>query len=207
MKGKILVFLVSIALLVGILSGCTQTTVEENKLPEAMFSYDPMTGIYVGTEIQFTDESTDEDGTIASWSWDFGDGETSTEQNPPIYNYDTVGTYTVTLIVTDNDGNASEPYRMDIEVTYTYVPPTADFAYEPMVNISVNETITFTDNSTIGDANITSSYWDFGDDTNSTEQNPEHMFEAAGTYTVTLTVTDENDMTDTFEVTIEVTES
>jgi PKD repeat protein len=204
MRGKILVLLVCIAMLVGVLSGCTETKVEANKLPNASFTHDLLTGIYVGTEISFTDASTDEDGTIASWDWNFGDEATSTEQNP-MHTYDAVGTYTVTLIVTDDDGNASEPFTMDIEVTN--VPPSADFTYEPMVNLTVNMTITFTDVSIEGDANITTWFWDFGDGTNSTEQNPEHMYTAVGDYAVTLKVTDANELSNTTDpVTIEVTE-
>ncbi len=51
----------------------------------------------------FTDASTDTDGTIASWSWDFGDGSISTEQNPS-HTYVANGTYTVQLTVTDDQG-------------------------------------------------------------------------------------------------------
>ena len=53
--------------------------------------------------VTFTDLSTDSDGTIVSWFWDFGDGKTSTEQNPRHW-YSGYGTYTVTLTVTDDDG-------------------------------------------------------------------------------------------------------
>ena len=56
-----------------------------------------------GFACNFTDTSTDADGTVTSWAWDFGDGATSTLQNPS-RTYATAGTYTVTLIVTDNGG-------------------------------------------------------------------------------------------------------
>jgi len=202
LKVKIIVLLVGIALLVGILSGCQETPPEEEEeeeTPEASFTYYPMEDIYMNTNITFTDAST---GEIESWAWEFGDNTTSTEQNPT-HAYDTVGTYTVNLTVTYTDGNTSV-YSMDI--TLDYMPPTAAFDYIPMVNITVNATITFTDNSTTGDANITSWLWDFGDDTNSTEQNPTHNYSAADTYTVTLTVTDENELTSTATVDITVTE-
>ena len=201
MKGKIIISLLCFAMVVGILSGCVE---EANQIPEASFTYDPMEDIYADTEITFTDTSTDTDGTIASWAWDFGDDATSTAQNPT-HAYTAIGTYTVTLTVTDDDGNASEAYTADI--TVSYVPPTADFTYDPMVNITVNvTTITFTDASTAGDANITSWMWDFGDDTNSTDQNTTHMYTAVGDYTVTLTVTDENEEIGTKTVTITVAE-
>jgi PKD repeat protein len=199
---KIVVPILCIALVVGILSGCVE---EENVAPDASFTYEPTEGIYVDTEITFTDTSTDTDGTIEEWSWDFGDDETSTDQNP-MHSYAAVGTYTVTLIVTDDGGNASEAYTMDITVTTVPpVPPTADFTYDPMEDITTATEITFTDASTKGDANITEWLWDFGDETNSTEQNPTHTFAAAGEYEVTLTVTDEDGETGTATETITVT--
>ncbi|MFW5946392.1 MAG: GEVED domain-containing protein, partial [Candidatus Natronoplasma sp.] len=64
--------------------------------------------------IDFTDESTDNDGSIEEWSWDFGDGATSTSQNPS-HSYDTADTYTVELTVTDDDG-ATDTTTQDITV-------------------------------------------------------------------------------------------
>ncbi|UCD13590.1 MAG: PKD domain-containing protein [Thermoplasmatales archaeon] len=203
MKRKIVVPILCIAVAVGMLSGCVEEVA--NIIPVASFTYTPTENIYVDTLITFTDASTDEDGTIASWSWDFGDGTNSTDKNPT-HSYAAVDIYTVTLIVTDNDGNASDPYTMDI--TVSYVPPTAAFDYTPMVNITTATEITFTDNSTVGDANITTWAWDFGDGDTSNVTNPTHTYAAAGNYTVTLTVTDENEETDTTEeIVIEVTEA
>jgi len=73
-----------------------------NISPIASFTYLPSAPTTADT-IQFTDQSTDSDGTIASWSWDFGDGTTSTSQNPT-HKYSSVGVYTVSLTVTDNGG-------------------------------------------------------------------------------------------------------
>ncbi|MFB9307943.1 microbial collagenase [Agromyces hippuratus] len=69
-----------------------------NRVPVASF------GISVdGLEVGFTDTSTDDDGTIASRRWQFGDGQESTEANPTIA-FAAAGTYSVTLTVTDDDG-------------------------------------------------------------------------------------------------------
>jgi len=201
-KKNIIIVMLAAALLVGVLSGCVEEEPTTDEKPVAMFTIDPTTGIYINTTITFTDASTD-DGTIQSWAWDFGDETTSTEQNPT-HAYDAVDTYTVSLTVTDDGGQTSDPYTMDIEVTN--VPPSVEFTYAPEINITVNETITFTSDVTIGDANISTYLWDFGDDTNSTLENPEHNYTAAGTYTVTLTVTDENAMTGTATETITVEE-
>ena len=78
--------------------------------PTADFSY--TTADLIAT---FTDQSTDPDGSIASWNWDFGDGVTSTEQNPT-HTYETSGTYTVTLTVTDDQG-ATDSVSKDVTVT------------------------------------------------------------------------------------------
>lgn len=69
-----------------------------NAAPTAAFS-----SSCTGLACNFTDTSTDSDGTIVSWSWNFGDGATSTTQHPS-HSYATGGTYTVTLTVTDNGG-------------------------------------------------------------------------------------------------------
>ncbi|MCX6665785.1 MAG: PKD domain-containing protein, partial [Euryarchaeota archaeon] len=73
-----------------------------NQPPIANFTYTPENPTTTDI-IQFTDTSTDNDGTIASWHWDFSDGNISTVQNPT-YSYTTAGTYPITLFVTDDDG-------------------------------------------------------------------------------------------------------
>jgi len=71
----------------------------------ADYNYSP-SYIEEGQEIYFTDESYSFGENIISWSWDFGDGATSNEQNPS-HSYSQEGTYCVSLTVTDNNGNSS----------------------------------------------------------------------------------------------------
>jgi PKD repeat protein len=142
---------------------------------------------------QFTDGSSDSDGSIASRSWTFENGTpaTSTDQNPTSV-FSAAGTYTVTLSVTDNEGATGDYQR---EVTVTGAPgnqaPTAAFTPDCAVNVC-----TFTDASVDADGSIASRAWDFGDptspDNTSTEQNPTHTytFTELTPVTVTLTVTD-----------------
>lgn len=80
--------------------------VKENVNPVALFTVTPAAAT-VGDEITFTDQSGDEDGEISNWDWDFGDGESSSDQNPT-HIYSQSGDYTITLIVTDDsEGTAS----------------------------------------------------------------------------------------------------
>ncbi len=80
-----------------------------NNAPQAQFSYSP-SNPSPGDELQFTDESTDDKDNIVNYNWDFGDGETSTEQNPT-HNYSSKGTYEVTLTVEDGAGNTDNSTR------------------------------------------------------------------------------------------------
>lgn len=73
-----------------------------NKPPEASFTFSPASP-KARKEVQFTDTSTDQDGQIDSWYWEFGDSATSNEKNP-IHKYSAKGTYTAILTVTDNQG-------------------------------------------------------------------------------------------------------
>ncbi len=68
-----------------------------NRPPEASFDY-----ANLSLTVNFTDQSIDPDGIIVSWRWDFGDGSTSTQQNP-VHIYDSSGIYLVQLTVTDDD--------------------------------------------------------------------------------------------------------
>jgi PKD repeat protein len=134
--------------------------------------------------VDFTDQSTS-DGTIGSWVWDFGDGSTSTDQNPS-HTYAQPGTYLVCLIITDNDGVCTSHVCLHVVVHH---PPAgvcqAVFnAHQPD---PAHLTIDFTDQST-SDGTIGSWAWDFGDGHTSTEQNPSHTYAQPGTYLVCLII-------------------
>ena len=90
-----------------------QFEIVENVPPIADFKYSPLHPT-TNDIIQFTDLSTDADGSVVNWTWTFGDGETSTEQNPE-HKYADDGTYNVTLTVED-DGGASDTVTKIIKV-------------------------------------------------------------------------------------------
>jgi PKD repeat protein/plastocyanin len=133
----------------------------------------------------FTDLSTDSDGSVVAWSWTFGDGATSTEQNPT-HVYAAASTYTVTLGSTDNSGRASSPDTLAIQVRADNVAPLASFTYS-----CSGLTCTFTDLSTDTDGQIVGWAWSFGDGSTSTVQNPVHTFAVSGSYIVGLRVIDD----------------
>jgi PKD repeat protein len=149
----------------------------------------------------FTDESTDSDGTVVAWSWNFGDGSTSTARNPS-HTYADAGTYTVTLSVTDNDNDSDTATD-----TVTVTEPTANQPPIPSFSSSCTDlSCDFTDESTDSDGTVVAWSWDFGDGTTSTAQNPSHTYASAGTYTVTLTVTDDDNDSDTANDSVTVTD-
>jgi flagellin-like protein len=143
----------------------------------------------VGQSVTFADTSTKGDGTINQWSWNFGDGQTSSVQNPS-HSYATLGAKTVTLTVTDtNSRTATTTHSLTVG---DYASPTASFTWT-----ANNLAITFTDTSTAGSGTITSRAWNFGDSGTSNAQNPTHSYSTPGQKTVTLTVTDSNGKTST----------
>jgi len=169
-----------------------EVTNPTNNPPISDFSYTPNDPTTDDT-IMFSDESYDTDGTIISWLWDFGDGDTSIIQNPS-HIYDNKGTYTVSLIVTDDDFDTDIKY-MDIYVSN--YGPNADFSFNPNIP-QKEEIIYFTDESyDTSTAIIDTWYWEFGDGEISTDQNPSHSYDQNGSYIINLTVTNNQDFSDT----------
>jgi beta propeller repeat protein len=148
--------------------------------PVAAFSASPTSG-KVPLSVKFIDAST---GTPTKWKWDFGDGTTSTKQNPT-HKYSKAGVYTVKLTVTNAAGSNTATKSNYITVTGTSQAPVADFWGWPLSGKAPLK-VTFTETSK---GSPTSWKWDFGDGKSSTEKSPTHTYSAAGTYTVKLTST------------------
>ncbi len=151
--------------------------------PSPSFSWNPIP-VIVNQTVTFQNTSTDSDGSIESWFWNFGDGNTSTQQNPT-HTYIVSGDYTVVLNVTDDDGNTSS----ESETVTVTIKPISNFSIDPS-NPTTSDTITFSDESTDADGSISDYNWSFGDGSSSNNQNPTHSYSDDGEYSVTLTVTD-----------------
>ena len=171
-----------------------------NNPPVANFSGTPTSGT-APLAVAFTDLST---GGPTSWAWTFGDGGTSTAQNPS-HTYTAAGTYTVSLTATNANGSDGETKTGYITVTQPNTdPPVADFSGTPTSG-DAPLNVSFTDLST---NNPTSWAWTFGDGGSSSAQNPSYTYTAAGTYTVALTATNAyGSDTETKTAYITVTES
>jgi PKD repeat protein len=130
--------------------------------------------------------SSDQDGNVASYAWDFGDGGTGIGVSPN-HDFPATGTYPVTLTVTDNEGTPSAPTTVDVSVVRTNASPTAAYTF------SCRYLVCSFDATGSGDTDgtVDSYAWDFGDGGTDTGVVPaDHPFAAEASYQVTLTVTD-----------------
>jgi PKD repeat protein len=154
--------------------------------PAANFDLSPAIGLGAPKTIFFTDQSVLPD----TWQWNFGDGGTSTAQNP-IHSFTSVGDFNVRLTVVDTVYGCSDYVEKAVKI----VQLGADFTGSSLFGCGPL-TANFTDASTSSSV-ITSWAWNFGDGGTSSDQNPSHRYDSPGTYTVALTITDENNFTNT----------
>jgi PKD repeat protein len=145
--------------------------------------------------------SDDPDGTITSFQWDFGDGQSATGVNPS-HAYAQAGTYTVSLTVTD-DWGATASCSTTAEVATLNLPPVCD-AGGPYSGV-VGQPIAFDGSgSSDPDGTIVSYEWEFGDCATGTGANPAHSYANAGTYTPRLCVTDDRGRSSCCQTTVAV---
>lgn len=132
--------------------------------------------------------SSDPDGSVVSWSWDFGDGATATGPTAA-HTYVAPGTYTVTLTVTDDDGATAQSSQQVIAVA-NLAPSAAIVAEVSGLSATLDGT-----GSSDSDGSVVSWSWDFGDGNTASGPTAAHTYAADGTYTVALTVTDDDGAT------------
>jgi chitodextrinase len=141
---------------------------------------------------------------IVQYDWDFGDGSTGTGPTPT-HTYMSAGTYTVTLIVTDDEG------QTDTDKTNAEISCGSGQEEDPIADPNgpycggVEEQIQFDGTESYDPDGGSIEYdWDFGDGNTGTGPTPTHTYMSAGTYTVTLHVTDDEGATDTAQTTASI---
>ena len=135
-----------------------------------------------GDDVQFTDLSTTDFGTITTWQWNYGDGWGSSEQNP-IYSYDEPGDYMLILTVQNSVGCTAELYDT---ITIYHLPFPSFDAFDACINSTgtvYSTSVIFVGNS------ITDLYWTDPDGNNYSGDSIQYDFDTAGVYTFTLTAT------------------
>lgn len=165
-------------------NGCQYTLnhqIEVYPLPEADFTSNI---VQIPNATQFTDQSATALGTIIAWQWNFGDGGTSSQQNPAHF-YASPGFYQAILVVANLSG-CKDTITQQVQVNgYTI----AQFSND---TVCAGTPMHFIENSVTAVGTITQWYWDFGDGYASTQQNPTHVYYSSGNFQVTLTATNSN---------------
>jgi PKD repeat protein len=150
--------------------------------------------------------SYDPDGYIVSYDWYFGDGNFGSGMYPT-HKYTSIGIYHVVLTVTDNEG-ATDTDMIIVNVTgYPTLEPPVAIAEPDTQYVNVGETALLTGSSSYDpDGYIVSYEWDFGDGATGSGMDTSHVYTSSGTYTVTLTVTDNDGLMDSDTCTVIVEE-
>jgi PKD repeat protein len=184
-------------------TGVTVRAFTANRPPVALIEADRSAGPGP-LAVQFdASHSSDVDGGITGYGWDFGDGSSSTEVRP-VHSFTEIGTHVVSLTVTDARG-ASSSSTVTVTVDPNLAPLAVATAGQP--NGEQASIVEFdAAASKDPDGAIVRYRWDFGDGTTSPLPSPVHEFSSAGTHTVSLAVTDPRGAVDTTEVQVRVPE-
>jgi gliding motility-associated-like protein len=175
-------------------NGCSNIITKTNHItvstsPVSSFTQNTSISCTFPLNVNFTNNST---GTGLSYDWSFGNGDTSTLQTPPFQTYNSMGTFTNTLIVTNVNGCSDTSSQI-----VTIAPFVANFGQDT-TSICPGDIINFSDSSSNG---VNAWAWDFGDGGSSTAQNPTYTYLNSGIYTVSLIVTNAAGCTDSISIT------
>jgi PKD repeat protein len=184
--------------------GCVLTMT--NHAPIASFTSSPSSPA-TGQSVSFDGSaSSDSDGTVTSYSWTFGDGTTGSGAKPT-HSYATAASYTVKLTVTDNDGATGSVTHTITVGGSSNVPPSASFTFTPGSPTTGQSVALDGTGSNDPDGSVTGYAWNFGDGATGSGETTSHVYANAGTYTVTLTVTDNDGATGQAQHSVTVTQA
>ncbi len=187
-----------VSLIVGSEFGCIDTitkNIEVYAVPITDFS---ATDVCFNAINYFNDATTLANGNISSWDWNIGDKYNATTQNPS-YTFNQVGSYNITLVTFSNNG-CSDTLTKTINV---YDNPSANFTFD---KVCLNDTTTFTDQSTMPNGQPGNWQWDFGDvvSAGSTNTSPTYVYTTPGMHDVQLIVASDKGCIDTISNQVEV---
>jgi len=184
---RLLVAAIAVAPVIGACGGDSPTE-PDNRQPSASFTEtcSDLACTFNGAA------SSDPDGSIASYAWDFGDGGSATGASAS-HTYAAAGTYSVRLTVTDDDGGTGTLTRDVTVIAPTNQAPVASF----MATCTLLECSFDASASSDPDGSVTGWAWDFGDGSSGTGETTMHTYGAAGMFSVTLTATDNDGATGT----------
>jgi len=186
-------------------SGVTTPPITTNQSPTASFTANPTSGV-APLNVSFNaSSSSDSDGSIISYAWDFKDGTTGNGETVN-HTFSSIGNYNVKLTVTDDKGATASTTKT---ITVTETPnqsPTASFTANPTSGASPLQVTFDASSSYDSDGTIVSYAWDFKDEYTGNGETLNHTFNSTGNYNVKLTVTDDKGATDSATKTITVTE-
>lgn len=167
--------------------GCSDSVIQSVIIhPPPLLSFSPPSHC-INTLVNFTNTSVVPSvtgvpaGTVVSYNWNLGNGQTSSLQNPSA-TYTSSGTFTITLSCTSDQGCISSLSQ----TLGIFPPPVIDFSANPLCDINGTSFAPITSTS-IASGSIVSYFWNFGDGSTSTLQSPLHIFNAPGIYTITYT--------------------
>lgn len=163
-------------------------TIEVNSPPTAKITA-PDIGLPGKPVIFDASKSSDKDGNIKQFSWDFDDGTTAKGQKVN-HIFSQPGKYEVSLIIEDN----GKGFCTQDKIFHTIIINTRPIAHIQMQEMAaVNEIVKPDPGKSIdSDGEIIEYEWDFGDNTKSSEKNPSHQWEKPGTYIVQLKIKDDS---------------
>ena len=158
--------------------------IEVFRNPVSDFSGSPLSGC-APLSVAFTDQSTLGDAPIATYIWDFSDGNDPSNQQNPSHVYLTGGSYLPSLQIIDQNG--CDAVNTPVNVNVTPTPEAAFSTSNSRVNCVAPYTVNFVNQSK---GNNLSYFWDFGDGNTSSATNPSHTYSAFGKYDVSLITKD-----------------